>query len=905
MPGPLDAFPRIDVGGNVAEQPTPPASFAELVGAHYRLGNAEGVLGDDRRIYDGYKPIIQALNIGANENPALYSEPGEFSPVADTYHGSNPTFAMPSPFDPTRARTRSEQEQRIASLIAARQASDPNFLRGTPTTVDALRAMMLKQDQERRAAARAAISTGHGVSSFVASLAGGAGSSMEDPYLLMTSSVGGVGRNALTRILTEGLGFAGVTAAEQPKVATVRHHVGEDYTAGDWVGNVGGAFVGGLLFRGAGEGLHAGGAAMGEQMRSWFPDWAKGRDETAFGKAMNRAVSLGTFDPSETPRVAARLMDPALGVRSDVEALAQVRRELGAGTIDDRALAAHFRLAVPEEMRTPEERGALAAIDRDATFAEMNPFAPSPAGLVEHDRRLAAAAHDLINDRVGIVPRGTPAAPPRQVALMSPDQVVRFVINDLEGGGRLVDNGDGAGPTKYGITARNHPGVDVANLTEDQAASLARQKYWMPEFYNAKPGVAPIAFDAFYLHGDANFARRLAAMDDPAQALRAYRDMLNRVADTVPGKAKFKKGWNARLDKLGARIGVEDAPFAAPELRPEFTAEDPGVEIVDRTSFAPERDGASSAVEALRSDVAQAIEDRRPVMLEDAAGQHRIVGATEAGLLDDKGVTIPHEAVLAPDGEAARVLIGPERPAAATDLREAAPPRPGGPIDVRRALAEAGGIADNEGHDLLGGRNLQRFVPGAGMWIRKSGGMSIDRAGEHLWERGYFGPPSTTERPTTAQVLELVERAAREKVYKPEESLAAVARDADGRRMPEDEALFHLAEHAREQGVHLDAQTLDEALGHLGRGETLEGAVSRAVESAKFRDAAPPAGLERFDDPDGEAFDAALESLEHDFRMDAEGDERLRGLFEQMDRERAGADAIRGCLAPPKMGAAE
>ena len=35
------------------------------------------------------------------------------------------------------------------------------------------------------------------------------------------------------------------------------------------------------------------------------------------------------------------------------------------------------------------------------------------------------------------------------------------------------------GLTKYGIDTKDHPGVDIANLTRDQAIEIYRQKYWI------------------------------------------------------------------------------------------------------------------------------------------------------------------------------------------------------------------------------------------------------------------------------------------------------------------------------------------------------------------------------------------------------------------------------------------
>lgn len=94
------------------------------------------------------------------------------------------------------------------------------------------------------------------------------------------------------------------------------------------------------------------------------------------------------------------------------------------------------------------------------------------------------------------------------------------------------------------------------------------------------------------------------------------------------------------------------------------------------------------------------------------------------------------------------------------------------PASAVRFVKALGGIADTEGHALsskgreiakgkrLGGRGLNRYP---GLLNRK--GMSVDQAGEALWEAGYFGPSETQPRPSTADVLELLE----ENRYRPDE----------------------------------------------------------------------------------------------------------------------------------------
>lgn len=95
-------------------------------------------------------------------------------------------------------------------------------------------------------------------------------------------------------------------------------------------------------------------------------------------------------------------------------------------------------------------------------------------------------------------------------------------------------------------------------------------------------------------------------------------------------------------------------------------------------------------------------------------------------------------------------------------------PRSEGPEDVLSFLARRGGIRDDEGHDLIKGRNLQRLVPGVGPLIRPTG-MAIDKAGEALVEAGYFGPQATTGTIQESDVLDLIENAYRKPAFRAED----------------------------------------------------------------------------------------------------------------------------------------
>lgn len=59
--------------------------------------------------------------------------------------------------------------------------------------------------------------------------------------------------------------------------------------------------------------------------------------------------------------------------------------------------------------------------------------------------------------------------------------ILKFIINVNEGGAKIVnDPRDSGGLTKYGISKKNNPTVDVANLTFDQAVDIYLAKYYKP-----------------------------------------------------------------------------------------------------------------------------------------------------------------------------------------------------------------------------------------------------------------------------------------------------------------------------------------------------------------------------------------------------------------------------------------
>ena len=73
------------------------------------------------------------------------------------------------------------------------------------------------------------------------------------------------------------------------------------------------------------------------------------------------------------------------------------------------------------------------------------------------------------------------------------DTAIAFVLKYE--GGYVHDPDDPGGETKYGISKRQYPDLDIAGLTEDQAKDIYRLDYWTRNLCNQLPG--PVAMAVF------------------------------------------------------------------------------------------------------------------------------------------------------------------------------------------------------------------------------------------------------------------------------------------------------------------------------------------------------------------------------------------------------------------------
>ena len=69
-------------------------------------------------------------------------------------------------------------------------------------------------------------------------------------------------------------------------------------------------------------------------------------------------------------------------------------------------------------------------------------------------------------------------------------------------GGYVNDPADPGGETRYGISKRAHPDVDIKSLTLDQAKDIYRRDYWQPASCDRMPErIGHLVFDCAVHHG--------------------------------------------------------------------------------------------------------------------------------------------------------------------------------------------------------------------------------------------------------------------------------------------------------------------------------------------------------------------------------------------------------------------
>ena len=130
------------------------------------------------------------------------------------------------------------------------------------------------------------------------------------------------------------------------------------------------------------------------------------------------------------------------------------------------------------------------------------------------------------------------------------DRVMPKIFKDE--GGRTFDSG---GDTRFGITARDHPGVSLNNLTKAKAQEIYKTQYWDKMNIDSLPeNMKHTVMDAAVNEGVGKARSMLAKSgNDPHAFNELRRDHYYSLVDHNPTKyARYLKGWMNRLNRVEA-----------------------------------------------------------------------------------------------------------------------------------------------------------------------------------------------------------------------------------------------------------------------------------------------------------------------------------------------------------------
>ncbi len=171
------------------------------------------------------------------------------------------------------------------------------------------------------------------------------------------------------------------------------------------------------------------------------------------------------------------------------------------------------------------------------------------------------------------------------------DEIFEFLMkwegekweDDPDDDGNRGDGSPGNWGTKFGIDARSHPGVDIKNLTRQQAKEIYLSEYHK-SIANTLP--YPINFLTFDFTVNAGQSRAVKCLQRvagvtpdgvwgprtneawralqasskasrvPAMLLQCRRDFYNGLADGSRRLNRYRKGWINRTNDLGAFLDV-------------------------------------------------------------------------------------------------------------------------------------------------------------------------------------------------------------------------------------------------------------------------------------------------------------------------------------------------------------
>lgn len=146
-------------------------------------------------------------------------------------------------------------------------------------------------------------------------------------------------------------------------------------------------------------------------------------------------------------------------------------------------------------------------------------------------------------------------------------------------GGLSTNRADRGGITKFGISKKSYPDLDISRLTQDDAINIYKRDYWDAIGGDSlPPATAAVAFDAAVNHG-VGAAKKLLQYSggDPGAMLSRRKSIYNNIVKRDPTQKQFYNGWMNRLAHLGGRVAdmlispayADETPYRQPDISEE------------------------------------------------------------------------------------------------------------------------------------------------------------------------------------------------------------------------------------------------------------------------------------------------------------------------------------------------
>lgn len=845
-----------------AEAPAP--TFTEALGASFRASRDDQPGHSEEEFATAYGPIVEALTELNGRS------------ITDYVAASRNNYQI--------------NESAIWRDIEAARRRDPAAFAGIEQNAETFRARVMR-DLQARQARDADTATRSGWVPWLIGMA--AGEATNPVNYVPGGKSATVARTAVRQMLVNGA----IETALTPGIAAEREATGREFGIEEAAMNIGGAAAFGGVLGAAGKGIELHGGKVLD---------AAGNAGAAAREAVLSSI-YSRLPESARARIAKRMEGIDGEVPDDVlPDLAEAAIGADRMTPDERAASIIMRRETEIDATNPFiPDGAGVAMHRQSIATAMqNILARAPASLAKPDLVLPtgspvprlSGSTSISSTIVGVEGATAFKAQVRQVE-SGGDLKARPRFAD----GRLRSSalgpyqflertwtklykrrfGDGGLSDAQIAAKRTDPRLNevlIDDLISENTKTLHRGGFaadagnlYLAHFAGPQGAIKLLSADpnasARSVLGDAVIRANgfLADMNAAQVIAWAHRKMGNsKVGATPTAPGPGVTSWRDRLNDEWATLEAERAATeAAGRIEPQFGQVSDIVEASigeDVVPFEDLGDAIASPPIAFRADAPAAeIQALMPALRMIVADRSRSINK-----LDEIGAELnatPDEVRIVLSQLVEQGVLRMNR-----KTKKFMRPPVEGPMDVLKFLARRGGIHPTGlrggikddgvlGHGLgkstvvggvrLGGRDMDRFVPGAGQLLRETG-MGIDEASELLWDAGYFGPPSVTDRPSEAQVLEMLEQAvqADRRFYPvgeaPEAAPGGFAVDAQGWQEGEFEWLTRgVDEAAEELGVQLDDDAM-QAIARLRVGNDMDAAeaiieaINREADAARW-----------------------------------------------------------------------